>query len=233
MGYLFLFFTVVNETWWDCPGHKKWPRMTTDPGQAGTTEKRPFCVLSQKIPEISEETDIYFGKGYFLLCTTFSGGGQNMVSIKKWTLFFRPEISFLAQRSDFCHTTPILINSPFVAHGLFIPTLISIFRLCIPELCKKKTVDAPKSLPKRHHRDDFKFNLSKWWNWTSVGGCLWGWIEYDIWLWLPLRVENGRVSVSVGELFICAKSDPWQQGTKLSEPKRKRAARGRQREHEC
>ena len=74
---------------------KKIPRMTTDPVRARITEKRPFLRSAQKFflaknafhpkksPGISEETDIYFGKGYFLLCTTFFGGGQNMVSIKK------------------------------------------------------------------------------------------------------------------------------------------------------
>ena len=47
----------------------------------------------------------------------FSGRGQNMVSSQKWALFFSPKSRFLAQISDICHTTPILVNSPFVALG--------------------------------------------------------------------------------------------------------------------
>ena len=31
----------------------------------------------QKTPTISQEIDIYFGKGYFFLCTFFPGLGQN------------------------------------------------------------------------------------------------------------------------------------------------------------
>ena len=38
-----------------------------------------------------------------------------MVRIKKWYPFFGPKFQFLAKKSDFCHTTPISVNSPFVA----------------------------------------------------------------------------------------------------------------------
>ena len=32
--------------------------------------------------------------------------------------FYGPKISVLAQKSDFCHTTPILVNDPFLALGM-------------------------------------------------------------------------------------------------------------------
>ena len=172
-----------------------------------------------------------FGKRQLFLWTTFSGRGQNMVSIKKWTLFFRPEISFLAQRSDFCHTTPILINSPFVAHGLFIPTLISIFRLCIPELCKKKRLTRQKVFPSditgmtsnsisandeigRLLGDVCEDEL----NTTFDFDCRWG-----------LKMEGFQL---VLESFSFAQSQILD-SKERSYQKRKRAARGRQREHEC
>ena len=35
--------------------------------------------------------------------------------IKKWAFFFGPKSWFWAKKFDFCHTTPILVNGPFVA----------------------------------------------------------------------------------------------------------------------
>ena len=58
--------------------------------------------------------DNYLGKGNFFLWTTFSGRGRNMVSIKK-CFFWGPKSRFLVQKSNFCHTTTILVNDPFLA----------------------------------------------------------------------------------------------------------------------
>ena len=33
-------------------------------------------------------------------------------------LFLGPKFRFLVQKSDFCHTTPILVNDPFLALGM-------------------------------------------------------------------------------------------------------------------
>ena len=41
-----------------------------------------------------------------------------MVSVQKWDLFFCHKFRFLAQKSDFCHTTPILVDDPFLALGM-------------------------------------------------------------------------------------------------------------------
>ena len=38
-----------------------------------------------------------------------------MVNHKKCNLFFGPKISVFGQKYDFCYTTPILVNGPFVA----------------------------------------------------------------------------------------------------------------------
>ena len=51
--------------------------------------------------------------------------------------FFCQESRFLAQKSDFCHTTPILINGPILAwfrRDASFPTLGTIFRLFVPKL---------------------------------------------------------------------------------------------------
>merc|ERR1712088_671880 len=41
-----------------------------------------------------------------------------MVRLKSECLFFGPKFWFLAQKSDFCHTTPILVDDPFLALGM-------------------------------------------------------------------------------------------------------------------
>ena len=40
-----------------------------------------------------------------------------MVRVQKCNLFLGPKSRVLAKKSDFCHTTPILVNGPFVALG--------------------------------------------------------------------------------------------------------------------
>ena len=58
---------------------------------------------------------IIWAKANFFLWTTFSGCGQNMVRVQKWDLFLGPKFRFLAKKSDFCHTTPIFVDDPFLA----------------------------------------------------------------------------------------------------------------------
>ena len=41
-----------------------------------------------------------------------------MVRGKKWAFFLGPKSRFLVQKSDFCHTTPILVDDPFLALGM-------------------------------------------------------------------------------------------------------------------
>merc|ERR1711902_374628 len=36
------------------------------------------------------------------------------------TLFLGPNFRFLVQKSDFCHTTPILVDDPFLALGMMV-----------------------------------------------------------------------------------------------------------------
>ena len=86
--------------------------MTTDPVQAGIMENWPFlrsaekCFFWPKVrffpkntPKICEKTDIYFGKRYFFLCTTFSGLGQNMAMENQGTVYIL-KIGYLTRRSE-------------------------------------------------------------------------------------------------------------------------------------
>ena len=69
--------------------------------------------------------------------------------------FFWPKISVLVQKSDFCHTTPILVDDPFLALGMTVnfPPWDRFFdfpfRSC-SSFCKKNLVDTSKSLPPPH-----------------------------------------------------------------------------------
>ena len=41
-----------------------------------------------------------------------------MVKLEKLALFLGPKSMFLAEKSDFCHTTPLLVDDPFLALGM-------------------------------------------------------------------------------------------------------------------
>ena len=72
-----------------------------------------------------------------------------MVKLEKLALFLGPKSGFLAEKSDFCHTTPILVKfSPWRDRSF--PTLGAIFRLSVPELrpfVKKTRLTRHKSSP--------------------------------------------------------------------------------------
>ena len=51
----------------------------------------------KQTPKLCLKTDIYFGKGYFFVCTTFPCRGQNLVRVKKCS-FFGPEILFFGPK---------------------------------------------------------------------------------------------------------------------------------------
>ena len=98
---------MVNKTWWDCAGHKK---MTMDLVLAGITEKRPFLRSAEKW--------VLGQKCVFpAFPTTLPGRGRNMVSPKKWVIFFGPENSIFGPKIRFCFTTPTFDNGLFVALG--------------------------------------------------------------------------------------------------------------------
>ena len=69
-----------------------------------------------------------------------------MVRVKKWDSFLGPKFRFLVQKSDFCHTTPILVNGLFVAlGGKFLTSYLSYgrFRKRKPGRRAKKSSPSP------------------------------------------------------------------------------------------
>ena len=123
-------FPSSTKLGWTIWAIKKWPTMTTDLVPARNTEKRPFLRSAEKV---------FFGQK----CVFPKKNSQNLLkdwfSFWKWVLFcsynysrswpeegVQPEVFFLAwnivflplaQKSDFCHTTPKFDNGPFVALG--------------------------------------------------------------------------------------------------------------------
>ena len=76
-----------------------------------------------------------------------------MVRIKKW-VFLGLKSRFLAEKSDFCHTTSIFVNGLFVALGekvFYLDIDFLTFRSGVMAVfVKKDPADAPKSLPPPH-----------------------------------------------------------------------------------
>ena len=68
----------------------------------------------KKTPKTSERTDTYLVKGNFFFEQLF------LVVAITWErsgFFWAQNLGFWAKKSNFCHTTPILVNGPFVALG--------------------------------------------------------------------------------------------------------------------
>ena len=69
--------------------------------------------------------------------------------------FFWPKFRFLVQKSDFCHTTPILVDDPFLALGMTVnfPPWKPFFDFPFRSYScfrKKNPADGSKSLPPSH-----------------------------------------------------------------------------------
>ena len=141
--------------------------MTTDPVRAEITEKGPFYIQRKSVflpnnafypkkhPKFLK-TDIYFGKGYFFLCTTFSGCGQNMVRTEKWVFVFFPEISVFGPKIQFLPYDPNFSQRPVCSpqSDRSLPTFGAIFDIlflswgCFRK--KKNLGDASSGLPPPH-----------------------------------------------------------------------------------
>ena len=70
-------------------------------------------------------------------------------------LFFGPKFRFLVQKSDFCHTTPIFVDDPFLALAMTVnfPHWERFFDFpfrSYSSFHKKNLVDLSKSLPPSH-----------------------------------------------------------------------------------
>ena len=61
---------------------------------------------------------IIWAKALFFFEQLFSVVARTWLEYKSECLFFGRKFQFLAKKSDFCHTTPILVDDPFLALGM-------------------------------------------------------------------------------------------------------------------
>ena len=61
---------------------------------------------------------IIWAKALFFFEQLFLVVARTWLGEKSDSFFLGPKFRFLVQKSDFCHTTPILVNDPFLALGM-------------------------------------------------------------------------------------------------------------------
>ena len=72
----------------------------------------------KKSPKMTFPPLIIWAKGPFFFEQLFSVVARTWLGLKSGTSFLGPKFWFLVQKSDFCHTTPILVDDPFLALGM-------------------------------------------------------------------------------------------------------------------
>ena len=58
---------------------------------------------------------IIWAKALFFFEQLFRVVARTWLELKSDSLFFGPKFQFLAKKFDFCHTTPIFVDDPFLA----------------------------------------------------------------------------------------------------------------------
>merc|ERR1711940_212315 len=122
------FWSDFNETRGNRPGHQK-----NDPeGQrtrfgpelrrngrfyvrlkSGFWPKNGF--YPKKSPKMTFPPLIIWAKATFFFDKLFPVVARTWLGYRSGTSFLGPKFRFLVQKSDFCHTTPILVDDPFLA----------------------------------------------------------------------------------------------------------------------
>merc|ERR1712012_1526101 len=72
----------------------------------------------KKSPKMTFSPLIIWAKATFFFEQLFSVVARTWLGLKSECPFFCPKFWFLAQKSNFCHTTPILVDDPFLALGM-------------------------------------------------------------------------------------------------------------------
>ena len=72
----------------------------------------------KKSPKMTFPPLIIWAKALFFFEQLFPVVARTWLGLKSGPLFLGPKFRFLVQKSDFCHTTPILVNDPFLALGM-------------------------------------------------------------------------------------------------------------------
>ena len=98
---------------------------------------------------------IIWAKATFFFEQLFSVVARTWLGLKSDRLFLGPKFRFLVQKSDFCHTTPILVNDPFLALVMAVnfPPWERFFDFPFRSYScfrKKNPGDGSKSLPPSH-----------------------------------------------------------------------------------
>merc|ERR1712012_67214 len=122
------FWSDFNETRGNRPGHQKndpeGQRTRSGPelrrnGRFYVWPKSGFWPKNGSYPKKSPKTTfsplIIWAKATFFFEQLFSVVARTWLELKSDRLFLGPKFQFLAKKSDFCHTTPIFVDDPFLA----------------------------------------------------------------------------------------------------------------------
>merc|ERR1712107_354444 len=72
----------------------------------------------KKSPKMTFSPLIIWAKALFFFEQLFPVMARTWLELKSDRLFLGPKFRFLVKKSDFCHTTPILVDDPFLALGM-------------------------------------------------------------------------------------------------------------------
>merc|ERR1711873_56637 len=122
------FWSDFNETRGNRPGHQKndieGQRTRSGPesrrnGRFYVRPKSGFWPKNgsypKKSPKMTFSPLIIWAKALFFFEQLFSVVARTWLILKSDSLFLGPKFRFLAKKSDFCHTTPIFVDDPFLA----------------------------------------------------------------------------------------------------------------------
>merc|ERR1712214_242787 len=98
-----------------------WPELRRN----GRFYVRPKCGFwpqigsyPKKSPKMTFPPLIIWAKALFFFEQLFPVVARTWLEYRSVRLFVGPKFRFLVQKSDFCHTTPILVDDPFLALGM-------------------------------------------------------------------------------------------------------------------
>ena len=128
---------------WSGPELRRNGRFNVRPKSVFWPKKRFF---PKKHPKFATGLIFILEKGPFLFAQLFPKVARTWLELRS-ALFLARNLGFWPKKIDFCHTTPILDNGPFVAlrEMLHFPPWGQFFDFLFPSygrLRKKKTVDA-------------------------------------------------------------------------------------------
>ena len=92
----------------------------------------------KKSPKMTFPPLIIWAKATFFFEQLFPVVARTWLGEKSGTSFFGPKFQFLAKKSDFCHTTPIFVDDPFLALDMtvnFPPLLLRSFPFSVQCNC--------------------------------------------------------------------------------------------------